>query len=937
MPKARKTKTKNSSYKSFDEFDFDEVNGVREKRDVPVKSFNLEFKHGVQRLAWSIYQQHDILFMLGPAGTGKALSVDATLYSRTGPVKMGAVKIGDEIANPDGTFSKITGVYPQGKKTVYRVEFSDNTHVDCCEDHLWKVNSISDGWKGKVVDTKYILANYRTNSGRKKLYIETCKPVGFDRKSYDIPPYLMGILIAEGNFTNSNCVFSSADEEICDTISFQLKEGYCCKTKGIDHRIVKTNRSNKPNFYKESLKNLGLWGKYSYEKSIPSNYLYGSVDQRIALLQGLMDGDGTVSKKGDISYSTSSEQLAKDFCQLVYSLGGTTRLRVKENCGYKNKNGEFVECKNSFRCYVNLPQDIQMFLLSRKLRKVKARKKYFPKRYISNVIVLNDKVEMQCISVDHKDRLYLTDNFTVTHNTHLAMAFAIEEILNRQSDKKKIVLTRPVIEAGESLGYLPGTFDEKINPYMMPLWDCMQKIAGPTHEGNKMRNLINKSYEVAPLAYMRGRSQPLDAKVLTPYGYTTMGEIQIGTKVIGKNGLPTEVLGVYPQGTIDVYRIKFSDGTSVECSKDHLWSTMTLNQKRSGSYSVKTTEEIMSTVKDNNGRKIHRIPVADPVQFASREVDVDPYVLGVILGDGNCNSKASVTITNVDNDVLSKVANRLPNGLSLKVTAKNGIKYRVSGKRNSSNVIRGYLKKEGLLGRKSFDKWIPELYLNNSIETRLELLRGLMDTDGSIFFHRSGNCRVQFYSTSKDLAEGVRFLVHSLGGTASVRRREYEEDESKIKHCRASYVVEIVMKLCPFSCERKASKFKPMNPLRLITEVVHVGKKECQCIRVSADDSLYLTDHCIVTHNTFDDSVCVLDEAQNCTRSQLKLFLTRMGSNSKMIVTGDPKQSDVGGIPDLVDVVCRLESVPGVGVVYFNEECIVRHKMVGEILKRLEK
>lgn len=88
---------------------------------------------------------------------------------------------------------------------------------------------------------------------------------------------------------------------------------------------------------------------------------------------------------------------------------------------------------------------------------------------------------------------------------------------------------------------------------------------------------------------------------------------------------------------------------------------------------------------------------------------------------------------------------------------------------------------------------------------------------------------------------------------------------------------------------------------------------------------------------TFDNSVCILDESQNCTRSQLKLFLTRMGDNSKMIITGDPKQSDLGGIPDLVDVVYRLESVCGVGVVYFNEECIVRHPLVGEVLKRLEK
>jgi phosphate starvation-inducible protein PhoH and related proteins len=87
---------------------------------------------------------------------------------------------------------------------------------------------------------------------------------------------------------------------------------------------------------------------------------------------------------------------------------------------------------------------------------------------------------------------------------------------------------------------------------------------------------------------------------------------------------------------------------------------------------------------------------------------------------------------------------------------------------------------------------------------------------------------------------------------------------------------------------------------------------------------------------TFSESVCILDEAQNCTAQQIKLFLTRMGENSKMIITGDPKQSDLSGVPDLIDVVCRLESLSKVGVVYFNEDCIVRHPLVGQILKRLE-
>lgn len=545
---------------------------------------------------------------------------------------------------------------------------------------------------------------------------------------------------------------------------------------------------------------------------------------------------------------------------------------------------------------------------------------------------LNQAQKMAWGAFDQHDVLFLLGP-AGTGKTHLACAFAISEVLAKR--KRKIVLTRPIVEAGESLGYLPGTFDEKVNPYMLPMYDCIEKCVGL--EGPQ-REQINKAVEVAPIAYMRGRSQPLDAKILTPAGYIEMGDIQIGDKVVGKDGKPTEVLGIYPQGVLDVYRVKCSDGTSVECSADHLWATMTLNQKRSGKYSVRTTQQIAETVRDKYRRKVHRIPLTSPVEFAPRRVVVDPYIMGVILGDGNCHKKSSVTITNVQQGVLEQVAMRLPKPLALKVTSDEGIQYRISGKKGSRNVIRSYLSECRLLGKRSFEKWVPDDYLYNSVEIRLSLLRGLMDTDGSIFKHRNGNCRVQYYSTSPKLAEAVQFLTHSLGGTASIRKREYEElQTSKIRHCRPMYVVDMAISVNPFQCEEKASKFSPMSPIRLISEIEYVGKKECQCIRVAAADSLYLTEYCIVTHNTFDNAVCIFDEAQNATMMQLKLFMSRFGVNSKIIITGDPLQSDIRTSEvALTKVVKKLEDLPGIGVLHFKANSIVRHPLIAAILEKLE-
>lgn len=464
-----------------------------------------------------------------------------------------------------------------------------------------------------------------------------------------------------------------------------------------------------------------------------------------------------------------------------------------------------------------------------------------------------------------------------TGKTMLAVAFAVQEILSKS--RSKIILTRPTVEAGEKLGFLPGVLEEKIDPYMTPLFDCMDRCVG--REGPQ-REYINRCVEKAPLAYMRGRSQPLDAVVYTPEGPKRMGDIQPGDKVFAVDGQPTEILDVYPQGELDVYRVTFSDGTSSECSADHLWSTMTLNEKRHGKgYSVKKTSEILESLKTK-----HQVSVADPVCFKNRNLPLDPYLLGVLLGDAH------------------------------------NVSPKVSSAGNRKNQVKVALKKLSLFGLRACDKYVPDMFLYASKDQRLAILRGLMDTDGTISLCKSGNCRVRFSSVSLSLAKNVRFLVHSLGGTARMWKQ-------------ASYIVDMVIPVNPFMTPRKADKYTEMRPVRLISKIEKVGRKECQCISVAHPKHLYLTDNCLVTHNTFHDSVCIFDEAQNATKVQLKLFLTRFGHNSKVIVTGDPMQSDLPGEVALVDVVRRLEGVPGIGVVQFQASSIVRNPLIAKILEKL--
>jgi phosphate starvation-inducible PhoH-like protein len=153
------------------------------------------------------------------------------------------------------------------------------------------------------------------------------------------------------------------------------------------------------------------------------------------------------------------------------------------------------------------------------------------------------------------------------------------------------------------------------------------------------------------------------------------------------------------------------------------------------------------------------------------------------------------------------------------------------------------------------------------------------------------------------------------------------------------YTVDIrLSEINPFYLGRKASRWRPHKVGRRIASITLIGKKQCQCIQVDASDSLYLTDHCIVTHNTFNKAVMIFDEAQNSTFGQLKLFLTRIGQGSQIIITGDADQSDLPRSERrLIDVMQRLANLKGVGVVEFKATEIVRNPIIEGVLRELEK
>lgn len=357
-----------------------------------------------------------------------------------------------------------------------------------------------------------------------------------------------------------------------------------------------------------------------------------------------------------------------------------------------------------------------------------------------------------------------------------------------------------------------------------------------------------------------GKAQPLSTKIPTPTGYKLMGDLKVGDKVFGSDGETTTVEGVFPQGEKDVYKITFGDGRTAMSTEDHLWEVIVYNhgKKRTKVLSLK---EIMKDYKSktdlgNRNRK-YRIPtLSGPVQYEHQDVPIDPYVLGVIIGNG-CLGEKALSVSDATGEISEKVAKRLglvANRASLKNYTCNFHDPDSWEKVTTSDFFADLPE---MVGKMSHNKEIPEIYLYNDTETRWELLRGLMDTDGSITYSE-GRYNVSYSSCSKKLLKQIIELSRSLGFNATI---SIDSRNDKYRHgFHGSLIFAIPNDLKPWmftvgyksilaSDAKHRAKHRDYYSLT-IREIEFSHKEECQCIKVSAHDHLYVTEQFIVTHNT---------------------------------------------------------------------------------------
>lgn len=399
-----------------------------------------------------------------------------------------------------------------------------------------------------------------------------------------------------------------------------------------------------------------------------------------------------------------------------------------------------------------------------------------------------------------------------------------------------------------------------------PFSEKQKKILNWWHKDSPVND---RFMVIADGAIRSGKEQSVDSILFTPNGYTTFGEIKPNDVVFNRKGNPVKVLNVYPQGIKDVYRITFHDGSTTECGKEHLWTYTTKKCISNKNYTMFTSTlgEIMQDLERFKDRthmferagKYH-FPMNGCVQFNAQEVKIDPYLLGLLLGDG-CFSEGNsgISFTNEEQELhdymyeISKLYNMEYKYVPRKGThcAFGRIQTTNSLDVSHGSPLRKLLEEYNLYGKKSETKFVPNEYKFNSKEVRLQILAGLLNTDGSV--HVKNRPSISFCSVSKQLLDDVVFLARSLGMFVnSDKKPDFRQNKSKnICYSCTIRINNDLYKLLSSKHKSRLNMDTTKDEVwRIIKSIEYVGKKECLCIEVDDEEHLYLTNDFIVTHNT---------------------------------------------------------------------------------------
>lgn len=373
------------------------------------------------------FQRETLTTLIAPTGQGKAMPLDTPILTPQGFIPLRDVHAGTVIYDESGNETTVIKEFYQGFKRVYRITFNDGASVDCCEDHLWKFNTRDNLKRGKtnwkVKSLKQILNGYKviSNDGSRNIRMPVNACVNFKDSELPLPAYLMGCLLGDGGFSQPQITFTNVEEDIIKRVCELVKPyGEFVQHKNSIQWYFKGGTET--NFFREYIRGTFQWCK-SEEKFVPHEYLISSVENRISLIQGLIDTDGSINCKGQISFSSKSRRLVEDLQFLIRSVGSKTSMHVNER---PNKGVEYtltiLDLTDRFFSSVKHKAKYASRIVSRK-------KHHYGFHRVVSIEKLDVFREMKCIMVDSPLHTFICKDFIVTHNTYAQILIGANALL----------------------------------------------------------------------------------------------------------------------------------------------------------------------------------------------------------------------------------------------------------------------------------------------------------------------------------------------------------------------------------------------------------------------------------------------------------------------------------------------------------------------------
>ena len=393
-----------------------------------VQTKTVEKLKTLRRILDTLNKENRLGIYVGLAGSGKAMPKDTLIPTPDGEKLLGEIKIGDFVFDRKGHPTKVLGVYDRGVRRCFELTFSDGRKTRCCDEHIWPCYTSKKNMKNLTLQEmmeKGIRISAKSGA-RFRMPINGC--VEFSEKELPVHPYILGVFLGDGCCKERYLTLSSNDLPVVEKVAKLLNA--TAEKLSENNYSWRFMKGGKAITTKEVFGDIASWVmRGSNEKAIPTDYLHGSRDQRIALLQGLFDTDGSVSSKsnGLASFSTTSSELYAGVSYLLRSLGLSTSTSSKAVCRGRIKQDGTCSTDYVVRTHLKPDQFDVCFSLPRQIEKLKAVFGTFkrPSKCTERVALTDvreiEPCEQVCILVDNPEHLFLANDFLVTHNTHRAI------------------------------------------------------------------------------------------------------------------------------------------------------------------------------------------------------------------------------------------------------------------------------------------------------------------------------------------------------------------------------------------------------------------------------------------------------------------------------------------------------------------------------------